>query len=93
MTVTPKEDGVFEVSSADDKDHYTVDMAALDGKPACTCRDYVCRCQPRLTRGEKVILYGSVNRNTCKHIHAVILYLGKQVAARMAGKKPEDIYA
>ena len=91
MTVTPEGAGVFRVTSADDKDHYTVDVTAFDGKPVCTCRDWQCRCSPKL-KTEKVILYGSIHRNTCKHIHAVIMYLGKQVAARMAGKKPEDVY-
>jgi hypothetical protein len=82
MTVSPTGDSfVFHASSVDDKDPYTVAMLENDGNGACSCRDFQCRCQPRWNKTGKVEEYGSVNRTRCKHINAVIMFLGNAVVA------------
>lgn len=80
------------MDSADDADPYLVDLMANEGRGSCTCRDWVCRCQPQLDKGAKCILYSSINRTSCKHYYRVIAFLGQNVAARLNGKRVEEIY-
>lgn len=93
MKVThANESGSFWVQSADDHEPYKVDMTANEGLGACTCPDFRCRCQPKLDKVKKVVMYGSNNRNVCKHYNAVLLFLGKSVVARMNSVTMDSIY-
>ena len=84
----------FRVYSADgDGTYYLVDLSANGGRAACVCPDHVCRCQPRIDKGEPHRDYPDPKRTACKHVTATLLWLGKMVAARSLGKRPEDIYA
>lgn len=87
MTVTPTGDRLtFSVTSTDDKDNYMVDMAADDGNGLCTCPDHRCRGTSNYRKNKIIVEYGSVNRTRCKHINAVLLYLGNCVVNRANGK-------
>jgi hypothetical protein len=91
--VTPTGDAnTFSVTSADDPDHYFVDTSANKGRMACTCGDWHHRRAKLLLMGEKVKPFGSPNRNICKHINAVLTYLGQCVVARANGKERTDIF-
>ena len=80
MTVTHTGEGLrFWVSSADDKDPYLVDMTANKGLPVCACRDFQCRCQPKLDAGEKIKRYGHTNRTICKHVDLALMHVGVPV--------------
>lgn len=87
MTVTPTGDRLtFSVTSTDDKDNYTVDMAADGGNAACTCRDWQCRRSPQYRKTKTIVDYGTPLSTRCKHINAVLLYLGNCVVNRANGK-------
>lgn len=75
--VTPTGDAfTFSVTSADDKDNYTVDVLANDGQMACTCTDWQCRCSPRCRNGGLLKPYGHPDRSICKHIDATLKDMG-----------------
>lgn len=83
----------FRVYSADgDGSFYLVDLSENDGRGECSCVDHGTRCQPRINRGQPHKDYPHPERTNCKHIHAALLWLGKMVAARSAGKRVEEIY-
>jgi hypothetical protein len=84
--------GTFSVSSADDTDPYTVDLMANEGFMACTCRDWQCRCAPLARERKPLKAFGTPTRGYCKHIHAVLLFLGQTVAAQLNGKERTDIF-
>jgi hypothetical protein len=91
--VTPTGDAfTFSVTSADDKDNYTVDVLANDGQMACTCTDWQCRCSPRCRSGGLLKPYGHPDRSICKHIQAVLVYLGQSVAAKANGKERTEMF-
>ena len=76
----------YEVSSADDRDGYHVDMAANEGNGECLCRDFQCRCFPIWRKEVKIVDYHSLGRTRCKHIQAVIMFLGNKVIDHANGK-------
>lgn len=54
----------YFVRSSTTREEYLVDLAAYDGNGACTCKDFQCRIEPMLSRGEKP------RRTHCKHLRA-----------------------
>lgn len=85
LTVAASGDrSTFYVQSANNPDGYLVDMAALHGNGFCNCRDFQCRCEPTYVREHKIVHFGRISRTQCKHINAVLLYLGDLVAKNMA---------
>jgi hypothetical protein len=75
----------FYVSSETGPDDgYKVDMGALGGNGFCTCRDFQCRCEPRYVNNRQIVHYGRAERSQCKHINAVLLFLGDKVAQQAA---------
>ena len=93
MKVWAKDRLTFFVESEHDGEHpYVVDMAAHGGRGECSCRDWQCRCGPMIKALPKVVLHGQPNRNTCKHVLGVTLFLGKSVVARLNGTTVEELY-
>lgn len=94
MTVEPTGDGrSFDVSSADDKDHYIVDIMENEGRGVCSCRDHSCRCQTKLNRGDKAIpYYKTYDRTMCKHQQQVLIYLGAMLWSRLNKKTTEELF-
>jgi hypothetical protein len=94
MIVTPTGDGrSFNVTSADDKDHYIVDIMENEGRGVCSCRDHSCRCQPRLNKDHPAIPYRFTEQRTqCKHMERVIEYLGVMVWAKINNKEPDNLF-
>ncbi len=87
------EANTFRVYSADgDGSYYLVDISANGGRGGCQCVDFGARCQPRIDRHEKHKDYPDPARTQCKHVHAVLLWLGKMVACRASGKNVQDVY-
>lgn len=83
----------FHVTSADVPGHaYLVDLSENDGLGACTCRDHAARVQPLIDRKQPFKDYPLPGRLQCKHVHKTLLWLGKMVAAKHAGKEVEAIY-
>ena len=83
----------FYVSSADgDGQEYMVDLAENAGLGACTCRDHAARVQPLIDCKSPFKDYPLPGRLQCKHVHKTLLWLGKMVAAKHAGKEVEAIY-
>lgn len=46
------------------RDYYLVDLSSYDGQGRCDCRDFRCRIEPKLSRGQKP------PKRFCKHIIA-----------------------
>ena len=87
MKVThANESGSFWVQSADDHEPYKVDMTANEGNGECLCRDFQCRCFPQWRKSGKIVDYASLERTRCKHLNAVIMFLGNHVVDRLNGK-------
>ena len=87
------ENMTFRCYSADgDGSYYLVDLTANHGRGGCQCVDFGTRCQPRIDQGRPHRDHPHPERTHCKHITAVLLWLGKMVAARGLGKRPEEIY-
>lgn len=83
----------FYVSSADgDGMEYLVDLTENKGLGACTCRDHASRVQPLIDRGAPFKDYPLPGRLQCKHVHKTLLWLGKMVAAKQAGRDVTAIY-
>lgn len=82
----------FIVTSADDKDAYTVDLKNNGWKGSCTCGDFNFRCQPRLNDGSKIISYAYTDRTMCKHLQEVYIYLAVYSMSKQAGKTMEEFY-
>jgi len=80
------EKGTFSVASADDADPYTVDIMANDGRMACTCRDWQCRCSPRTREKGPLKPFSSPLRGYCKHINDTLIFLGRELWQRLFGE-------
>lgn len=68
--------------SKDDGDYYLVDMEENDGNGFCNCKDFATRCQPAYRECRAVHDYGQAQRTRCKHINAVVLWIGNEAIRR-----------
>ena len=83
LKVEPKESMRFHVSSADgDGSFYLVDMGENDGNGMCQCVDYGARRQKQWEATKVVKEYREPNATRCKHIDAVVMWLGNAVIKR-----------
>ena len=75
----------FFVESADkDGTKYQIDMEENYPNGTCQCTDFGARCQKAWNLTRKVEEYTTTNRTRCKHINAVIIWLGNEVIKRAA---------
>lgn len=75
----------FFVESADkDGTKYQIDMEENYPNGICQCTDFGARCQKAWNLTRKVEEYTTTNRTRCKHINAVIMWLGNEVIKRAA---------
>ena len=75
----------FFVESADkDGTKYQIDMEENYPNGICQCTDFGARCQKAWNLTRKVEEYTTTNRTRCKHINAVIIWLGNEVIKRAA---------
>lgn len=82
----------FNVTSAESGEPHIVDLYANGGFGECSCRDWQCRCHPKLKTDKLVVAYGDLGRNICKHIHAATGYIGQTFVARVQNKTREQLY-
>ena len=74
---------LFHVQSQSKEEaFYVVDMEENKGIGRCTCRDWETRCSPRIRDGLPYHDYPHAERLTCKHVNAVILWIGKEAIRR-----------
>jgi len=75
----------FFVESADkDGTKYQIDMEENYPNGICQCTDFGARCQKAWNLTRKVEEYTTPKRTRCKHINAVIIWLGNEVIKRAA---------
>lgn len=73
----------FHVSSeSKEEEFYTIDMAEHEGNGVCTCRDFATRCEPEFRQAQHIREYGQHNRTRCKHINAVVIWIGNEAIRR-----------
>ena len=83
MTVTPYEDFRFKVSSETTRGKkYLVDICGPDGFPCCDCEHFRVRIQPKLAVGIRA------TEKYCKHLDAVVIFLGQRVVEQMRTNQP-----
>jgi len=76
-------DLVFEVgSSRKDGKPYLCDLSKHGGLGQCECHDWTGRVWPRIKDGLKSYDYPHAERHNCKHIHAAMLWLAREVIKR-----------
>jgi len=76
----------FHVASESKEEaFYLVDMEEHGGNGACSCRDFQTRCFPHHRDTGTIIDYGPGLRTRCKHINAVILWIGNEAIRRTLG--------
>lgn len=74
---------LFHVASeSKEEDFYVVDMEHHKGIGECSCRDWQTRCSPRIRTGETGHDWPHPLRCNCKHINAVLLWIGKEAVRR-----------
>jgi hypothetical protein len=56
---------------------YLVDICGPDGWPCCACKNFRIEIQPKLEAGIKVA------KPFCKHLRAVVYWLGRRVVEEM----------
>lgn len=61
---------------------HKVDMADNNGNGWCSCKDFTTRCQPSFRQTKRIREYGLVERTRCKHINAVVLWIGNEAIRR-----------
>jgi hypothetical protein len=69
-------------SESKDEEFYVVDMELNGGNGVCTCKDFSARCQPQFRENNVIREYGNAQRTRCKHINAVLLWIGNEAVMR-----------
>jgi len=72
----------FLVRSSTTSEEYLVDLAALNGNGSCTCKDFQCRIEPKLSRGQKPPRY------LCKHLRAAREHLTNMLIKEFIRRYP-----
>jgi hypothetical protein len=71
---------VFHVESDDERSKfYVVDVLESWPNCVCSCTDYSTRCGPRYKATKIVKERTEQERTRCKHINAVVMFLGNKV--------------
>lgn len=74
----------YFVRSEHTSEEYLVDLASYGGNGACTCKDFQCRIEPKLSRNE------TPPRKHCKHLRAAREALADQLIAEFIRRYPQD---
>lgn len=84
----------FHVTQHDDDDAepYLVDMQTDDGLVGCNCSDFKFRCHKKLLTDGHVVPYNSKERNVCKHVNAVIMFIGESGIAAVHNVEREQLF-